>query len=179
MGLLYLKIAACRPVILLARGGCGPLPLLQQFDPLFDVVVPVLLSILLGSSTAVAALSFGQVPTLATLRVFSVELLVASVEDVHLRVEELWVLLHVQVPVQFAQLRPELRCSLLALTVEDKYGSFLHQVPYVVEILEERFLEQCGVVDILGILDVANLELVVPSAVDDDVGMALLAHQKG
>ena len=83
------------------------MPLLQQFDLLFDVVVPICLPVLLGPSAAVLALSLRQVPALAALGVLRVELLVAAVEDVHLGVEELGVLLHVQVPIQVTQLGPE------------------------------------------------------------------------
>ena len=178
--LRHLEIACSRPVIMLARGGCSSLPLLQQFDLLFDVVVPICLPVLLGPSAAVLALSLRQVPALAALGVLREELLVAAVEDVHLGVEELGVLLHVQVPIQVTQLGPEQGRSLLAeLAVEDQDGSLRHQVPDAVEVLKEGVLEQRGAVDVLSSLNVAGFEFIVPSAVDDDVGAALLPHEEG
>ena len=107
-----------------------------------------------------------------------VELLVATIQNVHLRVEESRVLLHVQIPVKLTQLRPELRCSLLAkFAVEDEDGSLLHQFSYVAAVLEERFLEQGRGVYVLRVLDVTSLVLIVPSAVDYDVGEALLLDE--
>ena len=129
---------------------------------------------MLGSSATVLAFCFWQVLSLTALRVFLVELLEASVQDVHLRIEELWVFLHVQVSIELPQLGPQLGRSLLAkLAVEDQDGPFLHQFPYVVEVLEERVLQLGWVIDIQGIFDVARLVLVVPPAVNDEIGVSL------
>ena len=139
--LFHLETAARRLLFGRARSGCGSLPLLQQLDLLFHIVVPVFNAILLSSNTTVFPFSFGQVPTLTLFWVFRVELLVASIQDVHFWVEKLGILLHIQVPVDLTELRPELWCPFLTeLTVEDKNRPFSHELSYVVEVLEKLFL---------------------------------------
>ena len=93
--LLHFESVACRLLVVDTRRGCGSLPRLQQLDLLFHIVVPIFKPILLGSSATLFTLSFWKVSTFAAVRELRVELLVASIQDVHFWVEELGVLLHV------------------------------------------------------------------------------------
>ena len=171
--------------VLSSRGRCGSLALLQHPDPFLNIVLCVLKSVLLRPRPAGASSSFRQIATFTALGVLLVELTVATIQNVHLRVEQLLVSLQVvplqvQVPVKLTKLLPEPWSSFLAeFTVEDENGPFDHQAPYLVDILEELLLELSGIVNVLGTLNVASLVFIVPPTVNDDVGVVLLPHEEG
>ena len=113
------------------------------------------------------------------------EVLVASLEQVHLGEEDLLLfklgaLCLVDAAVQVSQSAPEAGSPLLAeLAVEDDDSSRAHQEPQLAQIVEELSLQRLLVVDVYRSLDVPTVELVVEAAVNDDDRMRFGLEELG
>ncbi len=96
------------------------------------------------------------------------ELFVSTLKNVDLRVEKLWVPIHVEASIDFSEGRIHLRASLLTEFAMEN-DDVIHQSFYSFFITQEEVFHLRWIIEIDGASNMSALKFIIKAAIDDQV----------